>query len=442
MIVFALAIFSPTGSVHAVTPAVPDGDANCNLEVDAVDALAILRFRAGLSPDPFCLPAAEVDCASEISSVDALKVLRYSAGLLGDTPVGRCPEPGTYDLTEVYGGGFDKVVHFAMVPGSADEGVLATQKEARLYRVSLSDAFPPVIFADLSDRVGGGTQLEGLLSFAFSPRFEQDRRIYVYYSRGIPEPSVLSRFPVVDGIVDTANETVILEIPQYSGYNMGGHIAFDETGDLYLSVGDAGGPTGKAQDSAQLNGKVLRLRVEGEDTYSIPSDNPFVGTDGRDEIFALGFRNPWRMSVDQRTGRIWLGDVGEATWEEVNEIKAGRNYGWDTVEGDQCWVVIDCDPSQFEPPRAIFQHEAEFTSVTGGFVYRRTASSELWGWYVYASFYSGDIWALNTNSNDPPILLDRFPGMLISSFAELPNGDVAMVNFDGRLFVLERMPGT
>jgi hypothetical protein len=429
----------PGAEVSAITPPIADGDANCSGKVDSIDALTILRFRAGLETNGICEPAADVDCAIGLSAVDALKVLRYVAGLLGETLVGLCPEANAYELVQLYAGDFERVTEFEMVPGSGDEAVLATQKEAKLHRISLSGAFPPTEFGDLSDRTGPGTELEGLLSFAFSPDFASDSRVYVYYTRGAPEPSVLSRFQVVNGVMDTKNETVVLEIPQYSGYNMGGQIAFDSAGNLLLSVGDAGGPPGKAQDIEQLNGKVLRLKVEGEETYSIPADNPFIGVPGRDEIFAVGFRNPWRMTIDEKYQRIWLGDVGELTWEEVNEVKLGRNYGWDTMEGGDCWQIPDCDPSGFELPRAQFPHILEYTSITGGEVYRGGPLGEMEAWYVYASFYSGEVFALNTSSSDSPLLLNQTPGLLISTFVRLPDGDLGLVNFNGSVYRLQRL---
>ena len=429
-----------SGQAAAESVVIP-GDTDCSGVLEAADALHILRHSAGLPDLAGCVPLnANVDCASGIFATDALRVLRYVAELPVAQP-GFCPAERAYDLVPITTAGFERVVEFEMVPCSNDEAVLATQREAKLHKVSLTEAFAPSVFGDLSDRTGGGTELEGLLSFAFSPDFASDSRVYTYYTRGAPGPSVVSRFQVVDGAMDTKNETVILEIPQYSGYNMGGQIAFDSAGNLLLSVGDAGGPPGKAQDIEQLNGKVLRIKVAGEETYSIPPDNPFVGLPGRDEIFAVGFRNPWRMTIDAKYQRIWMGDVGELTWEEVNEVRIGRNYGWDTMEGGDCWQILNCDTSGFELPRTQFPHVLEYTSITGGHVYRGGPLLEMESWYVYASFYSGEVSALNTNSNDPPVLLNHTSGLLISTFTELPNGEVALVNFDGSLYRLQRKPG-
>jgi hypothetical protein len=168
-LVASLSAFSypPDGSAG---PPGAGGDADCDADVDAMDALHILRYSARLQPDAPCIASADVDCATGINAIDALKVLRHAAGLLGDTPVDRCPANLAYELVQVYAGTFNGVVEFAMMPGSSDEAIIVTHKEARIYKISLSGAFQPVMIADLSDRVGGDTQLEGLLSVAFLTR--------------------------------------------------------------------------------------------------------------------------------------------------------------------------------------------------------------------------------------------------------------------------------
>ncbi len=260
----------------------------------------------------------------------------------------------------------------------------------------------------------------GLLGIAFSPDFKNDKNFYVYYSvplrRNAPDgwnhTSRISEFKVLDDNpdkVDLKSEKVILEIDEPQFNHNGGEIIFGSDGYLYVAVGDGGNAddfglghseTGNAQDLSNLLGKILRLKVDG----GIPSDNPFVGKTGRDEIYAYGFRNPFRMSFDKETGRLFVGDVGQNLWEEIDIVEKGKNYGWNIKEGTYCFShespgesPTDCANVGYEgeelmAPILEYNH-SEGISVIGGFIYRGTEIPEWYGKYIFGdwsnSFESG-----------------------------------------------------
>jgi glucose/arabinose dehydrogenase len=329
-------------------------------------------------------------------------------------------------------------VELVMFPGSGDEALLATQHEGAIWRVSISGAHGPVLAADLRSRIGSPGNEEGLLSVAFSPQFASDGRVYVYYTTGAPGPTVLSRFQLSNGAIDTGNETVILRVPDFAGNHNGGRIVFGHDGMLYLSTGDGGGggdPQENGQNTGTLLGKILRLNVTGQQTYAIPDGNPFAGGGGAPEVWAYGFRNPWRMSVDAATGEFWLGDVGQSGWEEVNRVVPGGNHGWDCYEGYVTYETAGCPGGGFVAPRAAYSLSGDECAVSGGYVYRGSAIPSLSGWYVYGDFCSGKIWVVNPSDASPPILL-MDTDYSISSFAELPGGELAVLTFNNAIYRL------
>jgi glucose/arabinose dehydrogenase len=244
----------------------------------------------------------------------------------------------------------------------------------------------------------------------------------------------------VNGTLDVANAQTILQVPQpYSNHN-GGELAFGSDGYLYLSLGDGGGggdPEETGQDNTDLLGSVLRLDVSGAG-YTSPPTNPFFGsTPGRDEVWAYGFRNPWRFSFDSVAGDLWLADVGQGSWEEVDLVTSGGNYGWDCYEGFVSYEPAGCSPSGKIPPEHVYSHADGACAVTGGFVYRGAQLPELWGWYVYGDFCNGRIWALDTDgSGGNVLLLDT--GYLIPSFGQLADGEIVVVTYSDGVFRLTR----
>lgn len=366
----------------------------------------------------------------------------------GDITVAQAaPTPNGYALVQdVTTATFTRMVDFAMVPGTTDQAVIVTQQEARLRRVWLTGAFPPADFGNLSDRVKVAGNEEGLLSLAFSPSFGTDHRVYVYYTSLSCTPPVtrcshISRFDVVGNVMDTAHETVVLEIDQRQAADNhnGGRLLFGPDGYLYLSIGDGGGagdPLETGQDITDLLGAMIRIKVTGEQTYTIPPDNPFVGVAGDDRLWVYGLRNPWRYSFDRVSGDLWLADVGQSSREEVEKITRGGNYGWDCYEGDISFEPAGCTtpPSPFIFPRAVYDHTLG-CSVTGGYIYRGTVLQEIYGWYVYGDYCSGRIWAVNPADSSNPVLLVDTP-VSISSFAELPNGELLVLAFDSKIYRL------
>jgi len=358
------------------------------------------------------------------------------------------PTPDTYALVQdVTTATFTRMVDFAIIPGTGgQEAVVVTQQDAFVRRVSLTGAFAPVEFGNLSGLAETSGGEEGLLSLAFSPNYLSDGRVYAYYTSLSCQAAVtrcvrVTRFPVVSNDINEAMGTVVLEItqlPAAEDNHNGGRLLFGPDGYLYLSTGDGGGggdPGETGQNANDLLGSVLRLNVTGQATYTIPPGNPFVGIAGADEVWAYGLRNPWRYSFDRTTGALWLADVGQMNWEEVEPIIAGGNYGWDCYEGNVSYEPAGCAPSGFQFPREVYSHTLG-CSVTGGYVYRGSALPDLYGWYVFGDYCSGRVWAVDTSvpAGAEVQLVDS--SVAIASFAELPNGELLLLTFQNAIYRL------
>lgn len=294
------------------------------------------------------------------------------------------------------------------------------------------------VFVDLHRSVESGPNEAGLLGMALDPQFAQNGRAYLSYTRkGSPLVSVLSRFVSRDGgrTLDAGSEHVLLQVAQpYSNHN-GGNVQFGPDGYLYFGLGDGGSggdPKGNGQNTQTLLGALLRLDVSGEDAYQIPTDNPFVKKGGLPEIYAYGLRNPWRWSFDRQTGDLWLADVGQNAWEEVNIIESGGNYGWNLREGAHCYSG-DCDRPRLIEPVAEYSHD-EGCSVTGGYVYRGKKIPALSGVYLFGDYCSGNVWGLFRDGEKYTRRVLLQSDVNIASFAEDREGEIYIVGLGGKIF--------
>ncbi|MEX0599163.1 MAG: PQQ-dependent sugar dehydrogenase, partial [Rhodothermales bacterium] len=307
------------------------------------------------------------------------------------------------------------------------------------------------VFLDLSDRVYADSEA-GLLSLAFHPDYEDNGLAYVYYIREAKagEPTdwtaVLSRFTRSESdplAADPDSELILMEIPQPTDRHNGGETAFGPDGYLYLSLGD--GSTGddafdNGQDLTTLLGSILRMDVDnpsGGRAYGIPSDNPFADNDQgyREEIFAYGFRNPWRFSIDPTTGHIWAGDVGELTWEEVDVVVNGGNYGWPIMEGGACYdPPTNCTRDTLVPPVWYYSHDQNRVSVIGGYVYRGQRMPALVGHYIFADWGGRMLYGLefdgnpNASTSEPVVTELVNTGYFISGFGVDEDDELYMVS--------------
>jgi glucose/arabinose dehydrogenase len=231
-------------------------------------------------------------------------------------------------------------------------------------------------FLDIRDRIISTGYEQGLLSVAFHPVYALNGYFYVNYT----DPSgatIIARYQREATNPNQANpesEQILMRIPQPFVNHNGGQLQFGPDGYLYIGMGDggsAGDPQQRGQDTTIYLGKLLRIDVDGNDPYTLPQDNPFVGMSSvRNEIWAIGLRNPWRFSFDRQTGDLFLADVGQSLWEEINfqaaGSKGGENYGWDIMEGNHCFSDSNCDSSGLIMPVGEYTHEAGNCSVTGG----------------------------------------------------------------------------
>lgn len=290
------------------------------------------------------------------------------------------------------------------------------------------------LFLNISGPVGGG---EGLLGLAFHPNYATNGFFFVNYTADTPNRSVIARCQVSTTDPDVAvaeSLQVILEIPQPFPNHNGGAIAFGPSdGYLYIPMGDGGSqndPMGNGQNPTNLLGTVMRIDVDNTDpglNYAIPPTNPFVGNAMgiREEIWAWGFRNPYRCSFDAVTGRFWVADVGQNTIEEIDIVEGGRNYGWNTMEGSNCFnPPSGCNINGLTPPVWEYTH-AIGISITGGYVYRGTLIPSLVGQYVYGDWGSGRIWALDYDGINPTVNTELFDtSFSITSFGRDRDGEL------------------
>ena len=279
----------------------------------------------------------------------------------------------------------------------------------------------------------------GLLGMAFHPSFSGSGNVYFYYTEtGIdpftPLVSRLNRFNMnMNGIIDTGSGNTILSVDQPETNHNGGDIKFGPDGYLYIGLGDGGGsgdPEGNGQDTATLLGSVLRIDVDNESPYAIPAGNVFASSStNRPEIFAWGFRNPWRFSFDELTGDLWAGDVGQNAWEEIDLVASGGNYGWNIEEGDHCFSPpVGCDDTGLIDP--VFEYgRDEGQSVTGGYVYRGSSMPAFQGHYLFADWGSGDLWGFDASSVLPEVQLLADTDMRIVSFAQDENSELYVVDY-------------
>jgi len=285
------------------------------------------------------------------------------------------------------------------IENCGDERLFIVEQTGMIWIVNAAGIKSASPFIDLSDKIQFDGAERGLLGLAFHPDYATNGYFYVNYTN-VAGNTRISRFSVSDDnpmMADASSEMVMIKVKQpYANHN-GGCLRFGPDGYLYIGLGDggdAGDPNQFAQDPGSLLGKLLRIDVNGALPYSIPVSNPFVGVEGyMPEIYALGLRNPWRFSFDRTTGDLWLADVGQDKWEEINYKKAdlpgGQNYGWDCKEGFKKFEPANCDVTdQLTHPIYAYSHDMGCT-VIGGFVYRGTEFPNMIGKYFFNDYCSG-----------------------------------------------------
>jgi glucose/arabinose dehydrogenase len=301
-------------------------------------------------------------------------------------------------------------------------------------------------FLDIRGRVGCCGE-RGLLSAVFPDNYASKKYFYVNYTN-TKGNTVIARYKLTSNpdIADIKSEEILLTIKQPFSNHNGGQMAFGPDGYLYIGTGDgglAGDPFNNGQDPGSLLGKILRINVEsGNSTYAVPPDNPFAkNRDYRPEIWAIGLRNPWRFSFDRKTGGLFIADVGQNKYEEINfqssSSTGGENYGWNTLEGTHCYKSPRCSKSGLVLPAAQYDH-SQGCSVTGGMVYRGKKFPSLQGIYFYSDYCSGRIWGLTRSGGAWLNTLLINSGLSISTFGEDETGEIFLADYNkGDIYRIE-----
>ncbi len=288
-----------------------------------------------------------------------------------------------FELTQL-ASGLSRPTFVTAAPGTDDLFLL--NQTGRVLRLAAT-AIEPEVVLDLTDRVGAYGIEQGLLGLAFHPEFDRNGRFFLYYT-DLQQNSVLSEFSEDSGVMDPDSEQFLLQAEQPTDRHNAGMLAFGPDGLLYLALGDGGKASIHSQDPKTVLSSILRLDVDGATPYAIPEGNPFKGSEeGADEVWAYGLRNPWRFSIDPVDRLMYIGDVGQERFEEVDVIsldEPGHNLGWIPMEGTACFQRA-CVPEDFTGPVLDYPH-SEGCSVTGGYVYRGKAIPEIDGTYFYADW--------------------------------------------------------
>ena len=377
-----------------------------------------------------------------------LLVLATACNSFLNAPAPPPPPPGSPALARV--GTFDSPVYVTAPPG--DTGRLFVVEVGGAVQVLHHDSIQTRPFLDLRTKISSGGE-RGLLSLAFHPQYASNGRFYVYFTDLNGDLRIV-RYTVSSDpdSADPATADTVLKIahPGQANHN-GGQLQFGPDGMLYIGVGDGGGggdPNGNGQNPHALLAKLLRVDVNGASGYAIPADNPFAdGVSGAPEVWSGGLRNPWRFSFDRSTGDLYIADVGQDTWEEVDVASStsgrGRavNYGWNIMEASHCYphdANEACTKTGLTSPVLEYLHAFGSCSITGGYVYRGTRVSLLAGYYLFADYCSGMVHAFKYTGSgiSNPLDLTQVisPGSAVSSFGQDPKGDVYVMSLNGQVY--------
>jgi len=356
--------------------------------------------------------------------------------------------PAGAPALQLVSGALSSPVHVSAPPG--DTTRLFVVQQGGAVRVIRRDTLLATAFLNIAAHISAGGE-RGLLSLAFHPQYATNGWFYVYFTNPSCDLRVarytLSSDP---NVADSLSGDTVLAVahPGQSNHN-GGQLVFGPDGKLYAGLGDGGGggdPDTNAQNKGRLLGKILRLDVDAGSPYAIPPDNPFAtDPNARPEIWALGLRNPWRFSFDRLTGDLYIADVGQNTWEEVDVATAasgrgaGVNFGWNVMEGRHCYPIgtTTCSQAGLRLPVLEYSHN-DGCSITGGFVYRGTRVPQLIGHYLFSDYCTHFVRSFRLSHGlafdlrDWTAVLD--PGDNVSSFGEDARGEVYVVTLGGRLY--------
>lgn len=375
-------------------------------------------------------------------------VLPTATATVTPTPVpatvSELPDPSGYSWQEVASGLNNPV---GLVNAGDGSGRLFVLEQGGLIRIVKDGSILPTPFLDLSQKVSCCGE-RGLLGLVFHHQYTQNGYFYVNYTEKVDSEmhSIIARYQVSKNDPNTADpnsELRLLQIVrQYQNHN-GGQLQFGPDGYLYIALGDGGSegdPDGNGQSLQTLLGKLLRIDVDQGQPYSIPSDNPFAGGGGLPEIWAYGLRNPWRFSFDRLTGDLYIGDVGQDAWEEVDVQPAGSpgglNFGWNYYEGFHPYRGSPPAGEEFVMPVVEYSHEFG-KSVIGGYVYRGIALPTWYGVYIYGDYGSGLIWGLLHLADGTWRNMQMYDtGRNISSFGMDEQGEIYLVDYSGSILML------
>jgi glucose/arabinose dehydrogenase len=386
------------------------------------------------------LPENQTPTIAEENPTQAPPPTETEAPELTAIPQASFPDPGGF-AWNLIADGFQRPL-FVTHSGDGSGRLFIVEQDGAI-RVFTDGAILPDPFLDINDQVGSESNEQGMLGLAFHPDYEQNGFFYINYT-DVQGDTVIARFNVSadPNVADPASEKILLQVDQPFPNHNGGHLEFGPDGYLYFGLGDGGSqgdPNGNGQSLETYLAKLLRVDVNSGDPYAIPADNPFANGGGLPEIWAYGLRNPWRFSFDIATGNLFIADVGQGQWEEVNFLPAGSpggsNFGWNFLEGTH--------PYKGDAPEGLIAPVTEYEhgnrcSVTGGYAYRGQALPAWQGVYIYADYCSGEVFGLVHHADgswESQLLYDT--GFLITSFGLDEAGEIYVLDRSGGLYQLQ-----
>lgn len=346
-------------------------------------------------------------------------------------------QTGTIAL-QSFGTGFASPVD---IENCGDSRLFVVEQDGLIRILNSNGTINPTPFLNITTLTNQSGE-QGLLGLAFHPNYSTNGLFYINYTNTSGN-TVIARYSVDSGNPNLANTTgtILLTVTQPFSNHNGGTLKFGSDGYLYIGMGDGGSggdPGNRAQNINELLGKMLRIDVNSGTPYGIPPTNPYVGIAGADEIWAIGLRNPWKFSFDRQTGDLWIADVGQNQYEEVNRATAsesGLNYGWRCYEGNTAYNTAGCAAqSTMKSPLFTTNHTNGFCSITGGYVYRGTQYPNFQGKYFFSDYCKAQIGSSDSLGNVS--FSATFSGNNFVSFGEDANGELYVASINGTIYKL------